>query len=114
MLQIDAPDLAMERTVLFQDKTVAEFLKIAEMHVAAINEALAGIPRDRIRLHCCWGNYEGPHIARRAARRTCCRCSTGAKVGALSLEFANPRHQHEYAALRTGEAAAGDSSCCPA
>ena len=46
----------------FQDKSVAEFLKIAEMHVAALNEALAGIPRERIRLHCCWGNYDGPHI----------------------------------------------------
>ena len=62
VLQIDAPDLAMERTVLFQDKTAAEFLKIAEMHVAALNEALAGIPRERVRLHCCWGNYDGPHI----------------------------------------------------
>src|SRR5258705_2315690 len=62
ILQIDAPDLALERTVLFQEKSVAEFLKIAEVHVAALNEALADIPRERIRLHCCWGNYDGPHI----------------------------------------------------
>ncbi len=62
ILQIDAPDLALERTTLFQDKSVAEFIKIAEMHVAALNEALANIPRERVRLHCCWGNYDGPHI----------------------------------------------------
>jgi 5-methyltetrahydropteroyltriglutamate--homocysteine methyltransferase len=99
VLQIDAPDLAMERTVLFQDKSVAEFLKIAEIHVAALNEALAGIPRDRIRLHCCWGNYEGPHmhdIPLSEILPVLCE----ARVGALSLEFANPRHQHEYTALK--------------
>jgi 5-methyltetrahydropteroyltriglutamate--homocysteine methyltransferase len=99
VLQIDAPDLAMERTVLFQDKSVAEFLKIAEIHVAALNEALAGIPRDRIRLHCCWGNYEGPHmhdIPLSEILPVLCE----AHVGALSLEFANPRHQHEYTALK--------------
>jgi len=99
VLQIDAPDLAMERTVLFQDKSVAEFLKIAEIHVAALNEALTGIPRDRIRLHCCWGNYEGPHmhdIPLSEILPVLCE----ARVGALSLEFANPRHQHEYTALK--------------
>src|SRR3984893_758828 len=99
VLQIDAPDLAMERTVLFQDKSAAEFLKIAEMHVAALNEALAGIPRDRIRLHCCWGNYDGPpihDIPLSEVLPVLCQ----AKVGALSMEFANPRHQHEYDALK--------------
>jgi 5-methyltetrahydropteroyltriglutamate--homocysteine methyltransferase len=99
VLQIDAPDLAMERTILFQDKSVAEFLKIAEIHVAALNEALTGIPRDRIRLHCCWGNYEGPHmhdIPLSEILPVLCE----ARVGALSLEFANPRHQHEYTALK--------------
>jgi 5-methyltetrahydropteroyltriglutamate--homocysteine methyltransferase len=99
VLQIDAPDLAMERTVLFQDRSVAEFLKIAEIHVAALNEALTGIPRDRIRLHCCWGNYEGPHmhdIPLSEILPVLCE----ARVGALSLEFANPRHQHEYTALK--------------
>jgi 5-methyltetrahydropteroyltriglutamate--homocysteine methyltransferase len=99
ILQIDAPDLALERTVLFQDKSVAEFLKIAEMHVAALNEALAGIPRDRIRLHCCWGNYDGPHI-HDVPLADILPVLTQAKVGALSIEFANPRHQHEYAALK--------------
>jgi 5-methyltetrahydropteroyltriglutamate--homocysteine methyltransferase len=98
VLQIDAPDLAMERTVLFQDKSTAEFLAIAEMHVAALNEALAGIPRERIRLHCCWGNYDGPHI-HDIPLSDVLPVLYQARVGALSLEFANPRHQHEYAAL---------------
>jgi 5-methyltetrahydropteroyltriglutamate--homocysteine methyltransferase len=99
VLQIDAPDLAMERTVLFRDKTVPEFLAIAEMHVAAINEAVAGIPRERIRLHCCWGNYEGPHV-HDIPLADILPVLYAAKVGALSVEFANPRHQHEYAALK--------------
>jgi 5-methyltetrahydropteroyltriglutamate--homocysteine methyltransferase len=99
ILQIDSPDLALERTVLFQDKTNAEFVAIAEMHVAALNEALAGIPRERVRLHCCWGNNEGPHthdIPLAEVFPVLCQ----ARVGALSIEFANPRHQHEYAALK--------------
>ena len=99
VLQIDAPDLAMERTILFQDKSVPEFLKIAEMHVAAINEAVSGIPRDRIRLHCCWGNWEGPHVDD-VPMAEVLPLLYGARVGALSIEFANPRHQHEYAALK--------------
>ena len=99
VLQIDAPDLAMERTVLFQDKSVPEFLKIAEMHVAAINEAVANIPRERIRLHCCWGNWEGPHVDD-IAMSDVLPVLYQAHVGALSIEFANPRHQHEYAELK--------------
>jgi 5-methyltetrahydropteroyltriglutamate--homocysteine methyltransferase len=69
------------------------------MHIAALNEALAGIPRERIRLHCCWGNYDGPHI-HDVPLADILPVLTGAKVGALSIEFANPRHQHEYAALK--------------
>jgi 5-methyltetrahydropteroyltriglutamate--homocysteine methyltransferase len=99
LLQIDAPDLAMERGVLFQDKSNAEFVKIAEMHVAAVNEALANVPRERVRLHCCWGNYEGPHL-HDIPMREILPVLYGAKVGGLSIEFANPRHQHEYAALK--------------
>lgn len=99
VLQIDAPDLAMERTVLFQDKSVPAFLQIAEMHVAALNEALGGIPRERIRLHCCWGNYDGPHV-HDVPLADILPVITQARVGALSVEFANPRHQHEYAALK--------------
>src|SRR5215468_7493941 len=102
VLQIDAPDLALERATLFQDKTVPEFVKIAEMHIAALNEALAGIPRERVRLHCCWGNYDGPHI-HDVPLGDILPVLTQAKVGALSIEFANPRHQHEYAALKTAK-----------
>ncbi|TAJ82877.1 cobalamin-independent methionine synthase II family protein [Reyranella sp.] len=99
VLQIDAPDLAMEHTMLFQDKSVAEFLEIAAIHVAALNEALADIPRERVRLHCCWGNWEGPHTHDIPLSEVL-PVLFGAHVGALSLEFANPRHQHEYAALK--------------
>ncbi|CAN5870698.1 cobalamin-independent methionine synthase II family protein [soil metagenome] len=99
VLQIDAPDLAMERSVLFHDKSTAQFLGIAEMHVAALNEALAGVPRERVRLHCCWGNYDGPHV-HDIPLGEIMPVLAGAKVGALSVEFANPRHQHEYAALK--------------
>jgi len=61
ILQVDAPDLAMERVMMFQDESDDAFVKATEMHLAAINKACAGIPRDRWRLHICWGNYEGPH-----------------------------------------------------
>jgi 5-methyltetrahydropteroyltriglutamate--homocysteine methyltransferase len=98
ILQIDAPDLAMERTMLFQDLSTPEFLKIAELHVAALNEALVNIPRERVRLHCCWGNWEGPHN-HDIPLVDVLPVLYQARVGALSLEFANPRHQHEYAAF---------------
>ncbi len=98
VLQIDAPDIAMERTGLFQDKSDTEFLGIAEMHIAALNDAIAGLPRDRVRLHCCWGCREGPHVDD-VPLRLVLPILYGAHVGALNLEFANPRHQHEYATL---------------
>jgi 5-methyltetrahydropteroyltriglutamate--homocysteine methyltransferase len=100
VLQIDAPDLAMERSVLFQDKSLGEFLDIARMHVAALNEALAGIPRERVRLHCCWGNWEGPHV-HDVPLAEILPVLYDAQVEGLSLEFANPRHQHELAAFKT-------------
>ena len=99
ILQLDAPDLAMERTMLFQDKTIPEFLAIVETHVAALNAAIDGLPRERIRLHCCWGNWEGPHV-HDVPLGDVLPLLYQAKVGGLSLEFANPRHQHEYQALK--------------
>ena len=99
LLQIDAPDLAMERNTLFQDRTEREFLDIAAMHIDALNGALENIPRDRVRLHCCWGNNDAPHIHDIALAAILPELYQ-AKVGALSIEFANPRHQHEYDALR--------------
>jgi 5-methyltetrahydropteroyltriglutamate--homocysteine methyltransferase len=99
ILQVDAPDLAMEYTMLFQTLSVPEFLEIAEVHVAALNEALANIPRERVRLHCCWGNWDGPHM-HDIPLVDILPVLYQARVGALSLEFANPRHQHEYAAFK--------------
>jgi len=99
VLQLDAPDLAMERVVLFQDKPLAEFLAVVEVHIAALNAALANIPRDRVRLHCCWGNWEGPHVHDVPVGEIL-PLLYQAKVGGLSLELANPRHQHEYAELK--------------
>ena len=100
ILQIDAPDLAMERHRFFDDLTEADFLRQLELHVAAINQGIQGIPRDRVRLHVCWGNNDGPHIYD-IAMATILPELYRANVGALSIEFANPRHQHEYAALRS-------------
>jgi 5-methyltetrahydropteroyltriglutamate--homocysteine methyltransferase len=99
ILQIDAPDLAMERVLLFQDKSDGEFVKIIEQHIAALNKALEGIPRDRVRLHICWGNWEGPHIYD-IGLEPLLPVFYQANVGGLSIEFANARRQHEYAALR--------------
>jgi 5-methyltetrahydropteroyltriglutamate--homocysteine methyltransferase len=99
VLQIDAPDLAMERVLLFQDKTEAEYVKIVELHIATLNKALAGIPADRVRLHVCWGNWEGPHIFD-IGLEPLLQAFYQAKVGAIGIEFANARRQHEYAALK--------------
>jgi 5-methyltetrahydropteroyltriglutamate--homocysteine methyltransferase len=99
VLQIDAPDLAMERVLLFQDKTEAEYVKIVELHIATLNKALQGIPPDRVRLHVCWGNWEGPHIFD-IGLEPLLQAFYQAKVGAIGIEFANARRQHEYAALK--------------
>lgn len=99
VLQIDSPDLAMERHRFFGHLDERAFLKQLELHVAAINTGIEGIPRDRVRLHVCWGNNDGPHIYD-IAMATILPELYRANVGALSIEFANPRHQHEYEALR--------------
>ena len=99
LLQLDAPDLAMERTFLFQDQTLAEFQKTIEVHIEAVNRATENIPAERIRLHICWGNYDGPHN-HDVPLTDILPILYQAKVGALSIELANPRHQHEYKAFR--------------
>jgi 5-methyltetrahydropteroyltriglutamate--homocysteine methyltransferase len=99
LLQIDAPDLAMDRSMFYQDLSDPEFVRAAEMHVAALNQAIDGIPRDRVRLHCCWGNWNGPHLYD-VALDLILPVLYQAHVGALSIEFGNPRHQHEFQALR--------------
>jgi 5-methyltetrahydropteroyltriglutamate--homocysteine methyltransferase len=106
ILQIDAPDLAMDRHIIFQDKSESEFVAICETLVGAINTAIEGIPREQVRLHCCWGNWEGPHT-HDIALASLLPALTKANVGALSIEFGNPRHQHEYEALRRCKLPAG-------
>ena len=95
LLQLDCPDLAMERVRFFQHESLDRFQRAVELHVAAINEATAAIPADRIRLHVCWGNYDGPHV-HDVPLEAVFALIVRAKVGALSLPLANPRHQHEY------------------
>ncbi|MGC2592865.1 MAG: cobalamin-independent methionine synthase II family protein, partial [Xanthobacteraceae bacterium] len=99
ILQIDAPDLAMDRTMMYRDLSDAHFVKRCERHVAAINKGIEGIPPDRVRLHICYGNWEGPHIHDIALEKIL-PALYQAKVGALSIEFSNPRHAHEYSALQ--------------
>jgi 5-methyltetrahydropteroyltriglutamate--homocysteine methyltransferase len=99
LLQIDSPDLAMDRSMFYRDLSDTEFVARIEKHVEALNQAIEGIPRDRVRLHCCWGNWDGPHI-HDVALELILPVLYQANVGALSIELANPRHQHEYEALR--------------
>ena len=99
LLQLDCPDLAMERHGMFQHNTIKEFQDAIAIHIDAINDACVNIPADRIRLHVCWGNYDGPHDAD-VALADVLPVIREANVGAFSIEFANPRHQHEYAALK--------------
>ncbi len=94
VLQIDAPDIPGERGVNLRDGTLSDYLAIVESHVAALNEALANIPPDRVRMHCCWGNYPGPHV-HDVELREVLPLLYRANVGALVLPFANPRHAHE-------------------
>jgi 5-methyltetrahydropteroyltriglutamate--homocysteine methyltransferase len=99
ILQIDAPDLAMDRTMFHRDLTDAQFARQVEKQVAAINKGIEGIPRDRVRLHVCYGNWEGPHV-HDVPLSVILPALYTANVGALSIEFANPRHAHEYAAFK--------------
>lgn len=98
LLQLDCPDLAMERVGLFQDDPTSRFLEVVETHVDAINEAVTNIPAERIRLHVCWGNWDGPHDSD-VPLADLLPILYQARVGALSLELANPRHAHEYRAF---------------
>ena len=98
-INLDCPDLALSRHMLFNDLSDAEFLKIAESHVEALNHALSNVPKDKVRVHICWGNYEGSH---------CCDIpmdtvfSTLMNVDAryVLFETSNPRHAHEWTVFR--------------
>ena len=99
LLQLDCPDLAMERHMTYQDKPLGDFLGFVDRVVATINTALANIPRDRVRLHACWGNYEGPHDCD-VELHEIMPILRKLNVGGFVLPFANPRHAHEYSVLR--------------
>jgi len=99
VLQVDCPDLAMGRHLAFADLSTAEFLKIAAANVEALNHALRDIPPDRVRLHLCWGNYEGPHH-RDVPLGDILDVVLKARVQAISLEGANPRHEHEWVTFK--------------
>ena len=98
LLQLDCPDLALERHLTYNDQPVSAFLGFVERVIAAINVAIADVPRDRVRLHVCWGNYEGPHD-RDVPLEDIFPILQKANVGGFVLPFANPRHQHEYRVL---------------
>src|SRR5438874_10943185 len=99
LLQLDCPDLALERHLTYNDRPIGEFLAFIERVVAAINKAIVNVPRDRVRLHVCWGNYEGPHD-RDVPLAEILPLLEQANVGGFVLPFANPRHQHEYRVLQ--------------
>jgi 5-methyltetrahydropteroyltriglutamate--homocysteine methyltransferase len=95
LLQVDCPDLAMGRHFQFADASLDVFLRQAAMNVEVLNYALADIPPERLRLHLCWGNYEGPHHWD-VPLQDIIHIVFGARPMALSFEAANPRHAHEW------------------
>jgi len=98
VLQLDCPDLAMERHTSFADRPLAEFQRWVELNVRAINHALRGIDPARVRMHVCWGNYEAPHTLD-VPLEALLPLLYEARVGALVLSMANPRHAHEHRCL---------------
>ena len=100
VLQIDCPDLGMGRHIQYADLSLAEFRKRAQLHVEALNHAVANIPAEQLRMHVCWGNYEGPHH-RDVPMADIIDIVFSAKPNAISFEAANPRHAHEWALFET-------------
>jgi 5-methyltetrahydropteroyltriglutamate--homocysteine methyltransferase len=99
LVQIDAPDLAMGRHTMYRDRSVEEFLNRAAKHIEVLNHALRNVPAERVRMHVCWGNYEGPHHHDVPLERLL-PVVVRARIGALLIEGANPRHAHEWAVFR--------------
>jgi 5-methyltetrahydropteroyltriglutamate--homocysteine methyltransferase len=95
VLQVDCPDLAMGRHIQYAHLSVDEFRKMARLHVEALNHALANIPPDRLRMHLCWGNYEGPHH-HDVPLADVIDIAWTARPAGVSFEAANPRHAHEW------------------
>ncbi len=99
LLQIDAPDLGMGRHTMYRDRTEEEFTGLAAKHIEVLNHALRNVPADRVRMHVCWGNYEGPHHHDIPLARLL-PVVLRAKPQALLFEAANPRHAHEWAVFK--------------
>lgn len=95
VLQIDSPDLGVGRHMMFKDLPESDYVRACEGHLEALNSALSNVPPDRVRMHVCWGNYEGPHHCD-APFETVFGLARRAKVGAILFEAANPRHAHEW------------------
>ena len=102
-LQLDCPDLALSRHMLFTDLGDEEFVKVADMHVAALNHALRDVPQDRVRVHICWGNYEGPHCCDIAMDKVFSTLMA-TKSRYVLFETSNPRHAHEWTTFRDRKA----------
>lgn len=100
VLQIDCPDLAMGRHIQYADLDLAGFRKRAQLHIEALNHAVKNIPAEQLRMHLCWGNYEGPHH-RDVPLKDIIDVIFTAKPSAISLEAANPRHAHEFTVFET-------------
>ena len=98
-LQLDCPDLALSRHMLFSDLSDSEFIKIAESHMEALNHALKNVPSEKVRIHICWGNYEGPHVCDIDMKKV---FGTLMKADAqyTLFETSNPRHAHEWTVFR--------------
>jgi 5-methyltetrahydropteroyltriglutamate--homocysteine methyltransferase len=94
-LQVDCPDLAMGRHVEFGDRPLGEFMANLELHVEALNHGLEGIDPERVRVHVCWGNYAGPHH-HDVALRDILDVVYRVNANGISVEAANPRHEHEW------------------
>ncbi len=102
ILQLDSPDLGLGRHMLFKDKPEAEYVALATLHVEVLNHALRNVPADKVRLHVCWGNYEGPHHCD-APMETVLPIALRAKPQALLFESSNPRHAHEWEVFRDAD-----------
>jgi len=96
VLQVDCPDLAMGRHIQYREADLATFRQQARLHIAALNHALAGLPADRVRVHLCWGNYEGPHHCD-VPLADILDLVFEIQADGISFEAANPRHAHEWA-----------------
>ena len=107
-LQLDCPDLALSRHMLFNELSDSEFVKVAASHVDALNHALENIPEEKVRIHICWGNYEGPHCCDIGMDKVFSTLMS-AKAKYLLFETSNPRHAHEWTVFRDRKSEIPDS-----